>query len=344
MANSIASKNTDSTVARIDLMPTDTKGRKQFRVKLGELLTAGDSGIPGASDAMRPTDAQNIASLLQADPTKIPAIKVQNSNIGFIIGDGVHRWTAAVIQAQRAFKLSKTGKDVFEDEKVDISSLVQLRSALDADINKDEREAWVKKQSVVCEALDFKTHKEFLDFIMRANLSHGLPAGKKDRIKYALWLMADDPKLTLRKAAKLAQVSHVAIIKHKQAPIRVTEQLQSGQITAEQAEQEREKIAATQSEKEGRAFAKKFKSIYEEIKGRDISEAVLWVGDFFKNEDADMLAVMGKVFAETSKHLAKLNEAAKQQIASTTGFNEDDEDDDEEEYEYEDGDLEDDED
>ncbi|SRR6266567_1469003 len=182
------------------LLPaTDVSEEGIIQVALSSLINLDATPIKNARYAMREINQAHKAALKIAYERgdDMPAITVVPSTMGYIVVDGNHRWAAMESIVSEAVGIFK--KEDITPEKQ--AMLVE------------------KRQSSVLyvSPLNGMTERAILQYAFEANLRNGLPSSENSRSRYAIWLLEDarehGDKLSLRQAAMIAGVSHVAVIK-----------------------------------------------------------------------------------------------------------------------------------
>jgi hypothetical protein len=154
-------------------------------VALSSLIDLEHTPVKNAKYAMREIKDEHTEHLYLAikSGAVMPPLKVVASSLGNILLDGYHRRAAYT--------------RIATEEKADPS-----------------------KVSVTVSFLPIEKDRQLMKAAFEANRTNGLPLSNGSRSRYAIWLLElakeDGEKLSLREAARIAQVSHVAVIKQLQ--------------------------------------------------------------------------------------------------------------------------------
>lgn len=306
----VVSKVTDNGNEGTQLVTVATD--KLYKVRLGQLITIGQTTIEDAKDAERPLDNSNLNSLLTADPKDIPPIEVQRVVVKgracWLIVDGKHRRARLVALAEEKYRTS-IGKASTDD---DTGKYIQL-------LDTSEQTALQKlidDTYTFASAVNARSENELMTWVYSANNKHGLPTSQRGRAKFALWLIKigtiskkTGKVLSRREAAKMAGTTHVAINHFLLAKKRASEIVDPDtgkpvQKTPEQLEQE----ARTQSDKDCRLLASSIKKVWNDVQDDEEQDTVEYILDFFKANEVDVLDGMLKLLSKVSQLLASMHE------------------------------------
>lgn len=258
-------------------------------VNMEDIKSLDKTSIKDGKSATRSVDRENLESLILGNAEKIPPISLQASSEGAICFDGIHRYNAKYQQYRLQFHKYNpdTDKEVGPIEFLDSLPTVGL-----------DESTWIAKQTIPAQFYSFNSVKELLEAAFAANDEHGLRAGKQSRVLHALWLMQNNPGMSMRTAATLARTNKTNIQHYRDAKTRrqPDEELTPTQLM------ERTKKTATQA---GNAFAKALKGIYSALNEGDVSmeKATGYLSDFFKDSDYDMIDTVSGILAKLSEEL-----------------------------------------
>lgn len=280
--------SSNTKIAQLAVPPSN----KVFRIKMGQLISLANTGIPNAKLAMRNSDPKHLSGMFLGDRNQLPPLQVQNSDLGLILWDGYHRFAVYLMDARLKWHKAKQTTD-FSSE--DFDALDFLKNLPEPGL---EEQKFIDDQPVTCVASNFKTHQELLNAAFAANLAHGLPTSTASKCRYALWLVETEG-LSLRSAAKRVNLTHVAVMHYRDAKVRKTEE------GYEQSPQEKAQEEAKAAEKAATAFIRNMRIVANSLKKATRDEAAMFMLSYVKNEDLPHLELMVSVFTALTEEIAE---------------------------------------
>jgi hypothetical protein len=245
-------------------------------VPMSSLVPLDSSSIPDARLAMRTVNRTHVENLMTVPQSDLPPIEVQKSNEGLLVIDGYHRWAAIAQKVRQDFE--ETG----ESEENIVEAL--------------------KNHMILVHYNNYTSALDILKAAFSANLAHGLPANTNSRSRYALFLMkvaeANGETLSLRKAAEMAHVSHVAVIHYRDRDKKV-EKMSDGFNNEESTETD----DATKLIKSSDMIAKHMRKLFALFKDDGPQALCDFMKASFTSDDKEML----KIFATAFKLLEVTN-------------------------------------
>lgn len=272
----------------IELFPIPTTDI--VHVSMSDILSLDKTSIKDGKSATRSVDRENMESLVLGNLEKIPPISLQATSEGAVCFDGIHRYNAMYQRYRLAFHKFNPDTD---PEIGPIEFLNNLPGTAGL-----EESQFIAKQTIPARFYSFKSVKELLEAAFAANDEHGLRAGKQSRVLHAIWLMQENPGMSMRTAATLARTNKTNIQHFRDAKKR---RLPDEELTYKEL-MDRAKKTATSA---GTSFSKACKSVYSALNEGDVpmEKATGYLHDFFKDEDYDMLDVLSGIIKKLSEEL-----------------------------------------
>lgn len=171
---------------------------------LSELVPLDATPIPGGKYAMREINHDWVDQLQISyeNGDNLPPLDVAFSTMGFVVGDGYHRWLAQSNSIKALARLDAT------DESGNVN---------------EEAATGIYNDAIANYTVEIRCHndisqRDFVNFAFTANFKHGLPASKGAHTRYAMWLREDAGRkpngrfiMTMEQAALLAGASVAAM-------------------------------------------------------------------------------------------------------------------------------------
>lgn len=285
-------------VVAIELLPANDTITE---CSLADLVAMTDTSIVGASYAMRDINVSNLANItaaIDAD-VQLPALTVVNTNVGQVVIDGYHRWSAYEKDNMHTLTIASGIDENGEHIPVDPYAIDNARHNYKVTIH---------QVTVVDE-------RDMLDKAFKSNLAHGLAASQNSRSRYALWLLQDARirgiKMSVREAARQALVSHVAVLKTAKKIEKAMRMVDDPLTDDELAEAEQLQDAPeTEEQKAYEASSKAMTQIVKAVKvlrGQEFSdeEFVTFCAEFnstMYKEDIEDVVKLLRAMHKTLKH------------------------------------------